>query len=134
MYALLKDSEYVELGKPITARIDNEYAFTKILTAVDEFGSIQSAVFVGFPYEKKTPSMVMNTHLLHTYGDILNSLEEFIMEPNDKANVESTDDTWVKESLELFPGIRDLTKEEADLYREALTKLFEPTGRNLFDL
>lgn len=38
------------------------------------------------------------------------------------------------EALNLFSGSRDFTKEEAALYEESLSDLFQPTGRNFFDL
>ncbi|WP_127539404.1 hypothetical protein [Paenibacillus illinoisensis] len=41
---------------------------------------------------------------------------------------------WVTEAQELFPEMRDFTKEEAENYEKALDELFVPTGRNFFDL
>ncbi|KJR41571.1 hypothetical protein MCHI_002532 [Candidatus Magnetoovum chiemensis] len=40
----------------------------------------------------------------------------------------------IEEAKELFPCIRDFTKEELKRYNDSLSKLFAPTGRNLFDL
>lgn len=40
----------------------------------------------------------------------------------------------IVEALDLFPGIRGMTKDEAERYEKSLLKLFTPTGRNRFEL
>lgn len=42
--------------------------------------------------------------------------------------------SWIKEAQDVLNGIRGFTKEEAELHEEGLNRLFQPTGRNLFDL
>ncbi len=41
---------------------------------------------------------------------------------------------WVQESKSLFAGARDFSAEEKQLYEDSLVELFQPTGRNFFDL
>jgi hypothetical protein len=43
-------------------------------------------------------------------------------------------ENWIQSSQELLSGSRAFTKEEAEIHKQGLLKLFKPTGRNLFDL
>ncbi|MFJ7755669.1 hypothetical protein ACQKGI_19890 [Peribacillus muralis] len=42
--------------------------------------------------------------------------------------------SWIQETEALVPNITGFTREESDVYNDAINSLFEPTGRNLFDL
>ena len=42
--------------------------------------------------------------------------------------------TWIHQASDLFPEMRNLTKNESKMYENALSKLLTPTGRNIFDL
>lgn len=42
--------------------------------------------------------------------------------------------SFVEESMQLFKGIGEFTKEENLLYDESILTMFKPTGRNFFDL
>ena len=41
---------------------------------------------------------------------------------------------WFEEAQNFFPGAREFTKQEADSYEATLSRLFQPTGKNFFDL
>lgn len=117
MYGLLNS---VPVDKVIGDQ--NAYTFTKIVTAEDEFGSVQGAIFVGRRREKKQPKKVMNVRILHSYGNILNLPEAPEMDNHEKVvNNESIKVTLKSQGytehildLDLFDDVDDVIEFHLD--------------------